>query len=59
MLSPVLQGRELMAFIVNILSKPIAGQVVVALNYYQLAFLTPGISPAEAISRNWIRDRPN
>ena len=27
--------------------------------YYQLAFLTPGIRPAEAISRNWIRLMPN
>ena len=26
---------------------------------YQLAFLTPGIRPAEAISRNWIRLMPN
>ncbi len=26
---------------------------------YQLAFLTPGISPFEAISRNWILDIPN
>ena len=26
---------------------------------YQLAFLTPGMSPADAISRNWIRLRPN
>ncbi len=27
--------------------------------YYQLAFFTPGISPFEAISRNWIRLMPN
>ena len=27
--------------------------------FYQLAFLTPGIRPAEAISRNWIRLMPN
>ncbi len=27
--------------------------------YYQLAFLTPGMRPAEAISRNWIREIPN
>lgn len=27
--------------------------------FYQLAFFTPGIKPAEAISRNWIRDKPN
>ena len=27
--------------------------------YYQLAFVTPGISPLEAISRNWIRLMPN
>ena len=27
--------------------------------YYQLAFLTPGIKPFEAISRNWIRLIPN
>jgi hypothetical protein len=26
---------------------------------YQLAFLTPGIKPFEAISRNWIRLIPN
>lgn len=26
---------------------------------YQLAFLTPGIRPALAISRNWIREIPN
>ena len=26
---------------------------------YQLAFVTPGISPFEAISRNWIRLMPN
>ena len=26
---------------------------------YQLAFFTPGIRPAEAISRNWIREMPN
>ena len=26
---------------------------------YQLAFFTPGISPAEAISRNWILEMPN
>ncbi len=26
---------------------------------YQLAFLTPGIKPAEAISRNCIREIPN
>lgn len=26
---------------------------------YQLAFFTPGIRPAEAISRNWIRLMPN
>lgn len=26
---------------------------------YQEAFLTPGINPALAISRNWIRERPN
>ena len=26
---------------------------------YQLAFFTPGINPAEAISRNWIRLIPN
>jgi len=26
---------------------------------YQLAFLTPGIKPLEAISRNWIREIPN
>lgn len=26
---------------------------------YQLAFFTPGISPAEAISLNWIRLIPN
>ena len=26
---------------------------------YQLAFVTPGISPLEAISRNWIRLMPN
>ena len=28
-------------------------------NNYQLAFVTPGISPFEAISRNWIRLMPN
>ncbi len=28
-------------------------------SFYQLAFFTPGISPADAISRNWIRDSPN
>ena len=28
-------------------------------NYYQLAFLTPGIRPFDAISRNWIRLIPN
>ena len=27
--------------------------------YYQLAFVTPGIKPLEAISRNWIRLMPN
>ena len=27
--------------------------------YYQLAFVTPGIRPLEAISRNWIRLMPN
>lgn len=27
--------------------------------YYQLAFVTPGIKPFEAISRNWIRLMPN
>lgn len=27
--------------------------------YYQLAFFTPGMRPAEAISRNWIREMPN
>lgn len=27
--------------------------------YYQLAFVTPGIRPFEAISRNWIRLMPN
>lgn len=26
---------------------------------YQLAFFTPGIRPALAISRNWIREMPN
>jgi hypothetical protein len=26
---------------------------------YQLAFFTPGINPADAISRNWIREMPN
>lgn len=26
---------------------------------YQLALVTPGISPFDAISRNWIRLRPN
>ena len=26
---------------------------------YQLAFFTPGISPADAISRNWILEMPN
>lgn len=26
---------------------------------YQLAFFTPGIRPADAISRNWIREMPN
>ena len=29
------------------------------LGFYQLAFLTPGISPFEAISRNCILDIPN
>lgn len=29
------------------------------MRYYQLAFFTPGIRPAEAISRNWIRLMPN
>lgn len=29
------------------------------MQYYQLAFFTPGIRPAEAISRNWIRLTPN
>lgn len=28
-------------------------------SYYQLAFVTPGIRPFEAISRNWIRLMPN
>ncbi len=28
-------------------------------NDYQLAFLTPGIRPFDAISRNWIRLMPN
>ena len=28
-------------------------------NNYQLAFVTPGIRPFEAISRNWIRLMPN
>jgi hypothetical protein len=27
--------------------------------FYQLAFLSPGIKPEEAISRNWIREMPN
>ena len=26
---------------------------------YQLAFFTPGMRPAEAISRNWMREMPN
>jgi|GEM_PF-2188661 hypothetical protein len=26
---------------------------------YQLAFFTPGMRPADAISRNWIREMPN
>ncbi len=28
-------------------------------NDYQEAFFTPGMRPAEAISRNWIREMPN
>ena len=27
--------------------------------FYQEAFFTPGMRPAEAISRNWIREMPN
>lgn len=30
-----------------------------ACRIYQLAFFTPGIRPADAISRNWIRLTPN
>ena len=33
--------------------------IACVVGYYQLAFVTPGIKPCEAISRNWIRLMPN